>query len=96
MSAEVLTTQEAAALLSVHPKTLLRQVREGTIPAARVGRRWKFSKRQLLAWLEHGGSRDDRLVDQGLLDATLEAMTNVEAGRDRMVSLAEVKERLGL
>jgi len=92
MSAEVLTTDEAAALLAMHPKTLLRQVREGIIPAARVGRRWKFSKRQLLTWLEDGGSRYEELVDQGLLEATEEAMA--EGGRG--IPLAEVKARYGL
>ena len=92
MSAEVLTTEEAAELLSMHPKTLLRQVREGAIPAARVGRRWKFSRRQLLLWLEQGGNRYEELVDQGLLEATREALA--EGGDD--VPLPEVKRRLGL
>jgi len=92
MSAEVLTTEEAAELLSMHPKTLLRQVREGGIPAARVGRRWKFSRRQLLQWLEQGGNRYEELVDQGLLEATREALA--EGGDD--VPLPEVKRRLGL
>jgi excisionase family DNA binding protein len=92
MGTEILTTAEAAALLSMHPKTLLRQVREGLVPAARVGRRWKFSRRQLLDWVEAGGPSYEQLVDQGLLEATLEAMA--EGGRS--VPLAEVKARYGL
>ena len=60
MSTEVLTTHEAAALLSMHPKTLLRQAREGRVPAARIGGRWKFSRRQLMRWLEAAAGRGAR------------------------------------
>jgi excisionase family DNA binding protein len=90
MSTEVLTTHEAAALLSMHPKTLLEQVREGTVPAARMGRRWKFSRRQLLEWIEAGGRRYEELVDEGLRQATQDAFA--EDGED--VPLAEVRARL--
>jgi len=92
MSAEVLITEEAAELLSMHPKALLRQVREGRIPAARVGRRWRFSRRQLLQWLEQGGNRYEELVDQGLLQATKDSLA--EEGDD--IPLDEVRKRLGL
>lgn len=96
MDAEVLSTDQAAELLSMHPKTLLRHARKGTIPAARIGRRWKFSKRQLLEWLEEGGERYEALVDQGLLEATEETMADVAAGREKLVPWAEAKKRLGL
>ena len=33
---------EAAALLKVHPKTLERLARVGTVPACKVGRAWVF------------------------------------------------------
>jgi excisionase family DNA binding protein len=92
MATEVLTTNEAAELLSIHPKTLLRQAREGLIPAARVGGRWRFSRRQLLTWLEEGGSRYEQLVDQSLAE---EAERRLSAGGET-VPLSEVKERLGL
>jgi len=92
MSAEILTTHEAAALLSMHPKTLLRQAREGLVPAARVGRRWKFSRRQLVEWVEAGGPDYEGMVDAGLLEATLEAFA--EEGDD--VPLEDVAARLGL
>jgi excisionase family DNA binding protein len=96
MSAEVLSTDEAAELLSMHPKTLLRHAREGAVPAARVGRRWKFSRRQLLAWVEEGGERYERLVDEGLKRAAEEAAVAVAEGRSKLVPMAEARKRLGL
>jgi excisionase family DNA binding protein len=39
----LLTTERAAARLSVHPKTLSRAAREGRVPGAeRAGRSWRF------------------------------------------------------
>jgi excisionase family DNA binding protein len=46
---EVLTTQEAAALLRVSTKTLLALVREGAIPGEKVGRAWRFLRVDVLA-----------------------------------------------
>ena len=33
----VLNTEEAATLLQIHPKTLQKMAREGTVPAFRIG-----------------------------------------------------------
>jgi excisionase family DNA binding protein len=93
MESEVLTTNEAARVLCMHPKTLLRQARQGIVPAARVGGRWKFSRRQLLAWVEEGGSRYEKLVDRSLAE---EAERRMADPNRRTVPLAEVKKRLGL
>jgi excisionase family DNA binding protein len=46
---EVLTADEAAALLKVSKKTVLRQARVGDLPAVKVGRSWRFLRSQLLA-----------------------------------------------
>ena len=56
---EVMTTREAADFLSMHEKTLVRKAKAGSVPAAKVGREWRFSKRQLMAWLEEGGIRQN-------------------------------------
>ncbi len=45
---EVLTAEEAAELLKVSKKTVLRHAREGGIPGAKLGRVWRFSRRELL------------------------------------------------
>jgi excisionase family DNA binding protein len=48
---EVLTTDEAAALLKVSTKTLLKEARAGLLPGQKVGRSWRFVRRDLLASL---------------------------------------------
>ena len=49
---DVLTIEEAAELLQLHPRTVLRMVNEGTIPAWRSGpgakSSWRIDKRQML------------------------------------------------
>lgn len=52
----VLNTDEAAALLQIHPKTLQKMAREGTVPAFRIGDLWRFRASALDAWLRSGVS----------------------------------------
>jgi excisionase family DNA binding protein len=46
---EVLTTEEAAALLRVSTKTVLSLARNGTLPGEKVGRAWRFLRSDVLA-----------------------------------------------
>ena len=48
---EVMTLDEAARLLRVHPQTVKALARAKTIPGRKVGRAWRFSKQALLAYL---------------------------------------------
>lgn len=48
----VLHSQEAAALLGIHPKTLQKMARKGTIPGFRIGKLWAFRASALNEWLE--------------------------------------------
>jgi excisionase family DNA binding protein len=50
----VLNTQEAAALLQIHPKTLQRMARQGRVPAFRIGDLWRFRASELDEWLRSG------------------------------------------
>ncbi len=50
----VLNTEEAAALLQIHPKTLQKMAREGTVPAFRIGDLWRFRASALDEWLRTG------------------------------------------
>jgi excisionase family DNA binding protein len=50
----VLNTEEAAALLQIHPKTLQRMAREGAVPAFRIGDLWRFRASALDEWLRSG------------------------------------------
>ena len=52
----VLNTEEAAALLQIHPKTLQKMAREGTVPAFRIGDLWRFRASALDEWLRSGVS----------------------------------------
>jgi excisionase family DNA binding protein len=46
---EILTADEAAALLKVSTKTVLKLARDGDLPAQKVGRAWRFSRSELVA-----------------------------------------------
>lgn len=43
-STNLLTTVEVAELLRVHRQTIIRWAQDGTIPAIRVGRDWRFRR----------------------------------------------------
>ncbi len=46
---EVLTAEEAAALLRVSTKTVLSLAREGTLQGDKIGRAWRFLRSDVLA-----------------------------------------------
>lgn len=54
---EVLTTEEAAALLRVSVKTVYRLVAAGRLPGRKVGRSWRFHRSDLVALVREGGDR---------------------------------------
>ena len=49
--AEVLTLEEAAALLQVEPADVEALAAGGELPGRRIGEHWRFSRAALLAWL---------------------------------------------
>lgn len=48
---DVMTANEAAFFLRIHTATLRRRTLDGTIPARKVGAKWRYSKRALYDWL---------------------------------------------
>jgi excisionase family DNA binding protein len=56
-----LTTEEVLEYLHVNLRTVYRLIKAGKIPAVRVGRQWRFRKRDIDAWLDsqrpRGGPR---------------------------------------
>ena len=48
----LLTSDEAAALLKIHPKTLQKMARNGEITGIQIGKLWRFRASVLNAWLE--------------------------------------------
>jgi excisionase family DNA binding protein len=47
-----LTTEEVLEYLQVNLRTIYRLIKAGKIPAVRVGRQWRFRKRDIDAWLD--------------------------------------------
>jgi excisionase family DNA binding protein len=52
MDERFLTTEEVLEYLQVNLRTVYRLIKAGKIPAVRVGRQWRFRKRDIDAWLD--------------------------------------------
>ena len=48
----LLDSEEAAALLKIHPKTLQKLARRGEVVAIQIGKLWRFRASALNEWLE--------------------------------------------
>src|SRR6266550_2347835 len=70
-----LTTEEVLEYLQVNLRTVYRLIKAGKIPAVRVGRQWRFRKRDIDAWLDTQRPRvlvvDDEASIRDLLAKTL-------------------------
>ena len=55
---EILDIDEAAELLGVSVKTFNKVLHSENLPARKVGREWKFSRRALIEWVGSGRSRE--------------------------------------
>jgi excisionase family DNA binding protein len=55
-----LTTEEVLEYLQVNLRTVYRLIKAGKIPAVRVGRQWRFRKRDLDVWLEAQRTKAER------------------------------------
>ena len=58
MTDELMTFKEAAEFLKVSEKTLMRLLAEESVPARKIGTKWRFSKEALLRWLSEGDSKN--------------------------------------
>lgn len=54
---EVITPAQVAALLQIHVKTVYRLAEQGLLPGNRIGRRWRFSRREILRLLADNSAR---------------------------------------
>lgn len=55
---DILNIEEAAALLGVSIKTFNKVLHSQELPARKIGREWKFSRRALIEWVGSGSSTD--------------------------------------
>jgi len=60
---EVMTLREASEYLGVSPDTLYKYLGENSIPAFKLGNRWRFKKDLLDRWMEKKSERPERAVD---------------------------------
>ena len=75
-----LTTEEVLEYLQVNLRTVYRLIKAGKIPAVRVGRQWRFRKRDIDAWLESQRPRQGRASAGPTRTAAIPA-----AGRPRVL-----------
>lgn len=47
-----LTTEQVLGYLNTTPRTIYRLIRNGELPAIRIGRRWRFRRADLDQWVE--------------------------------------------
>ena len=48
----LLQTDEAAAIIQIHPKTLQRFAREGVIRGIHIGKLWRFRASEIEEWIQ--------------------------------------------
>jgi excisionase family DNA binding protein len=48
---EVMTVKEVSELLRIHETTVYKMVKEGKIPAFKIGSDWRFLKHRIVRWL---------------------------------------------
>ena len=45
---EILTAAQVASLLQIHPRTVYKLVKQGSLPGRKFGGGWRFSKSEIL------------------------------------------------
>lgn len=73
-SQRLMTAEEVSTLLHIPKSTLYKLCHEGEIPAARIGKHWRFDRGRVDQWLvEQFDAQQDEKVqsDGGEVDATL-------------------------
>src|SRR5436309_6019983 len=66
MDETFLTTEEVLEYLQVNLRTVYRLIKAGKIPAVRVGRQWRFRKRDIDTWLDSQRPRDGARVSPAM------------------------------
>jgi excisionase family DNA binding protein len=54
---EVMTVEQLADYLQLHPQVLYRHIRQGNIPVSRIGKTLRFKRSVIDAWLESAAWR---------------------------------------
>ena len=100
--AELMTVEEVAAYLRVTEKTIYRLLKQGSIPATKVGHQWRFNKTAIDKWLQQNSVRaratilvvDDKELIRTLFKETLEELGHtVMVAKTGSEGLELVKQR---
>ena len=67
---DILNIDEAAALLGVSVKTFNKVLHHEDMPARKIGREWKFSRKALIEWVGSGRSREFYRENQDVEEET--------------------------
>jgi len=85
MEETFLTTEEVLAYLQVNLRTVYRLIKAGKIPAVRVGRQWRFRKRDIDAWLDSQRPRGGAKAAAGTATAAPAAASRTATERPRIL-----------
>jgi excisionase family DNA binding protein len=55
----VLTLEETAEFLHVHPSTVYRLLRNRSIPAFKIGSNWRFNQESIDRWIKEREANND-------------------------------------
>ena len=58
-----MTAHEVARYLRVHPATLYRLLRQGRVPAFKIGTDWRFIKNEVDQWMRRSEIRSEARQD---------------------------------
>jgi len=60
---QVLTIREVAQYLRLSEAKIYELARNGTLPAVRIGKSWRFQKELLMEWVRKGGEANGALKE---------------------------------
>jgi excisionase family DNA binding protein len=93
----VLTVEQVAEILNLHPKTVRTHIREGRLAAVRTGRQWRIRQADLEAFIEGKdtrGKKDEGFSVRSADPASPAAKVSVSAAVDIMTEGEEDALRL--
>ncbi len=57
-SKQVMTVKDVASYLNVHPMTIYKYVKDGRIPAFKIGDSWRIRKDSMQKWIKQNENRN--------------------------------------
>lgn len=65
METDIMTLEEVAAYLKLRPQTIYTWAQTGKIPAAKIGKEWRFKKSIIDTWFEsHFDEKFNDLIER--------------------------------